>query len=337
MDAKLEKICERVADSRTVLIKKMTWEAQPNLVAILCGFIYASKDKDVDLDRYLECKKLLKSEVSAFSEFRGIAETMVITKMALSNNPREYLSGAMGVYKKLRSIHKLTASPFMVLAAINIYEAGGLERADENIEMLENLYKKMNKKHPLLISDNDRGFLSMLATSGLDSEKILENTEICYKALSKLSVLNKDGVHALSQILALFDKDNERKTEKVFAMRDALKAVKCPVSKQYGLPGLGALAMVNKNVDEIAQDVAEAEQFFKGKKGFKWYNAGGIEFRRIYAQLAVALRYLPEENSSLGTNIISTMTVALIDEIIMLIILLEVEAMSAARSNSSAS
>lgn len=333
MDQKLQKICERVADSRTTLIKKMTWEIEPNLVAIMCGFIYASKDKDVDVDRYMECKKILKKEVNAFSEFRGIAGTMVISKMALSDDPEEYLKGALSVYKKLRSIHKLTASPNMVLAAINIYDAGGVEKADENIELLEKLYESMNKKHAILVSDKDRGFLSMLATSGLDAEKVLEETENCYKALSGMSVFNKDGVHSMAQILSMFSMNTEEKAERVKAMKDALKAVKCPVSKQFGLPGLGALSMVKGDVNEIADEVAEAEKYFKTRKGFKWYNAGGTEFRRMYAQLAVSLRYLPEANATVGTQIVSSMTVALIEEIIMLLILLEVQAMSTANSS----
>lgn len=337
MEQKLLDICTHVADSRDVLIKKMNWEMESNLSAIMCAFIYASKGKDVDVDRYVECKKILKKEVSVFSEFRGIAGTMIITKMALSDNPEEYLKGALTVYKKLREIHKLTASPYMVLAAINIYEKGGVEQSDELIEKLETLYASMNRKHAILISDKDRGFLSVLATSGMNSDSILEETENCYKLLSKLSVINKDGVHSMSQILSMFPGNSEEKAEKVKETMQALKNVKCPVSKQYGFPGLGALSMIKKSSDEIAADVADAESFFKNRKGFKWYNTGGREFRRIYAQLAVSLRYLPDSMDGIGTQILGSITVALIEEIIMLIILMEMQAISSSSNSSSGS
>ena len=78
-------------------------------------------------------QEMLKQKVSVFNAFRGVAFTLVITKMVLQDNPEAYLDGVMSVYQKLRSIHKLTASPYMVMAALTIYENGGSEKADWNI------------------------------------------------------------------------------------------------------------------------------------------------------------------------------------------------------------
>lgn len=91
---------------------------------------------------------MLKKKVSVFNEFRGVAFTLVINKMVLQDNPEAYLDGVMSVYKKLRSIHKLTASPYMVMAALTIYENGGSEKADWNIAKLEDIYKKQKSAHP---------------------------------------------------------------------------------------------------------------------------------------------------------------------------------------------
>lgn len=91
---------------------------------------------------------MLKKKVSVFNEFRGVAFTLVINKMVLQDNPEAYLDGVMSVYKKLRSIHKLTVSPYMVMAALTIYENGGSEKADWNIAKLEDIYKKQKSAHP---------------------------------------------------------------------------------------------------------------------------------------------------------------------------------------------
>ena len=81
-----------------------------------------------------------------FSEIRGIAEAIVITKMCLADDYESYLTGVVTVYRKLRKLHKLTASAFMVMAAVNIYEGGGIENADENILKMEIIYNILLKQ-----------------------------------------------------------------------------------------------------------------------------------------------------------------------------------------------
>lgn len=333
MDEKLTALVDQVAADRRELRKKMTWEADSNATAIMSAFLYAASGRRADIERYTECKKLLKKSVSAFSEFRGIAFTLVTTKMALSDDPEKYITESFQVYKKLRELHKLTASPYMVMASLIIYEHGGLEKADENISKLEELYKKLKAEHPMLIWDSDRGFLAMLVTSGLNIDSVVEETESCYEALKKIA-FSKDAVHSLAQVLSLNSKSTDAKTEQVKNLMKEFKAAKIPVSKEFGLGAVGALTMLDMSDDEIVKTVAEVDAYLKTQKGFKWYSVSS-RIRHMYAQMIVAVAYLSDKEAVTGSVIASTMTNVLIQEILMMIILMQMSAMAASNSSSS--
>lgn len=333
MDEKLQLLCDRLVSDKKALKKKMFGEIDSNATSTMSAFLYAGAGKSVDIDRYVECKKILKKNVNIFSEFRGIAFTLVVTKMALSDDPAEYLEGAMTVYKKLRERHKFTASPNMVMASLTLYEHGGVKRADENIDKLEDLYKKLQKDHPFLVCDEDRGFLSMIVASGANIDRVIEEITACFEAGKKIYVF-KDPVHSLAQVLALNSMDTEAKVEKVKELIKGFKAARKPISKEYGLGAVGALTLLNMPTDEIVAKVSEVDDFLKHQKGFKWFSVDR-KIRRLYAQLLVMIAYLPEDSSMMTSMISSTIAMVILEEIIMLIIIASTNA--AVRSASSSS
>ena len=333
MDEKLQALCDRLVSDKKALKKKMPGEMDSNATSTMSAFLYAGAGKTVDIDRYVECKKILKKNVNIFSEFRGIAFTLVVTKMALSEDPAQYLEGAMTVYKKLRERHKLTASPNMVMASLTLYEYGGVAKADENIDKLEDLYKRLQKDHPLLVCDEDRGFLSMIVASGANIDKIVEEISACFEAGKKVYVF-KNAVHSMAQVLSLNAMDTEKKIQKVNELIKGFKAAKKPISKEYGLGAIGALTLLNMSTDEIVSKVSDVDNYLKHQKGFKWYSVDS-RIRRLYAQLLVMIAYLPEDSTMMTSMISSTIAMVILEEIIMLIIITSTNA--AIRSASSSS
>lgn len=319
MNTEVIKMIDQIVEDRKALRSKMIWEMDSNSMAIMSAFMFAASGKTADVEKYAACKKMLKKKVSVFSEFRGIAFTMVVTKMVLSNNPEEYLEGALAVYKKLREKHKLTASANMVLAALTIYENGGVEKADENIEKLEQIYADMKKKHPILTGDDDRGFIAMIVASGADSEAIGTEIEECYKANKKLTI-NKEAVQRLSQVLSLSSKSTQQKALEVQAMVDGFKKAKKRVSKDFGLPALGAMVLMDTPVDEIIPEVVEIDEYLKKQPGFKWYSTNP-QIRRMYAQVIYMLVYFKESNSMITSIMASTIAMIIMEEIIMMIMI----------------
>jgi len=333
MEELLKQKCDLIVANREKYKKKMFWEIDSADCAVMAALISASLDMEADADKYTECKKLLRKTVSFLSEFRGIAESMVITKMTTKDDPEEFINGAIEVYKKLKALHAFSASPYLVMAAINIYEAGGEAAADENIEKLEELYKGIKKDHPLLVSGRDRGYISMLILLGVDIEKTIKEIADCYEACRQFA-FDKDAVHSLAQILALSTKSVEEKSSEVKEMLDLLKANKKPISKGVGLSSLGIMPLLNTSVEDKVSLISEVDDYLKTQNGFKWYQESG-RIRRVYACLIIFMTYAKDQNEALSSVISSTLTMTLIEEIIMLLLASNVAVSTAASSSSS--
>lgn len=332
MDDKTKKLCDDLVSYSQALRRKMIWEADPNSMAILSGFLCLSQKAEADVDKYVACKKLFKKKVSVFSEFRGIAEAIVITKMMIAKDPEEYLDGAMAVYRKLREIHKVFTSANLVLTALTIYEAGGIERADEIIEKLESLYKQASKQHPLLVGGEDRPFFAILVTSGLSEDKILEEMEACYQANKKVARLNKECVHSMAQLMCLSSKSTEAKSEIVSDYLTGLKKVKKKINKDFGLPAAGAMTLLDLPTEELVAKTAEIDDYLKTQKGFKWYSVSP-SIRRMYDQMIVLIAELDDHNSMRGAILSSTISTVLIQQIITYVIIMEIIIISAMTSS----
>lgn len=328
MNDKTKKLCDDLVSYSRSLKRKMIWEPDPNSMAILSGFLCLSQGAEADVDKYVACKKLLKRKVNIFSEFRGISEAIVITKMMIAKDPEEYLDGAMAVYRKLREIHKVFTSSYMVLTALTLYEAGGIERADENIEKLESLYKKANKQHPLLVGSEDRPFFAILVTSGISEDKILEEMEECYKANKKVARLNKECVHSMAQLMCLSSKTTDVKAEVVKDYLDGLKSAKKKINKDFGLPAAGAMTLLDLPTEELVSKTIEIDDYLKMQKGFKWYSVSP-SIRRMYDQMIVLISELDDHNSMRGAILTSTISTVLIQQIITYVIIMEIILISA--------
>lgn len=331
MDSKVQSVINQVLANHEILRTKMKWEVEANMCAIMGSMIMVSKNATANASKYDECKKILKKNAGVFSEFRGLANAMVITKMAVAENPEEYLKGCMEVYKKLRELHKWTASPFMVMAAMTIFEHGGLARADENIASLEEFYKNLKKAHPFLINDQDRGYLAMLITCGLNPTVMEEKIESNYQACKSLA-MSKDSVNSLAQILALSNKKPEENAEEIDALLKALRQRKCYISKYSGLSALGALSLLDMSIEEKADQIVEICEYIAKHRAFKWYNMNKGN-RAIFASMILFMANADEMNKEIIASIGETLTMVIVEQVITTIIILC--AVSTANSSSS--
>lgn len=330
MNSNTKNLLDQIVEDMNQLKKKMIWEMDSHAMASISAFLFASAGKRADIERYVVCKKHLKKQVSVFSEMRGIAEAIVITKMCLADDYETYLSGVLDVYKKLRKLHKLTASPYMVMAAINIYEGGGLVRADANIEKLETVYKEMKAEHFWLTGDEDRPFLAMMVSRNIGISAISAEVSACYEACKKMS-FSKEAMHTASQIMSLSGKGVEAKVADMSATVDALKNHKLRGMRSDLMPVAAALGFVNASPEEKAKDIKEIYDYLKTQKGFKWY-IGGTQ-RSLYSILAYTLSNVDGDSAVLNSVINATLTSIILEEIIMMTVVVS----SANSSHSSSS
>lgn len=319
MNENVKNTCDLILENRNAMEKQMFWEMDANTYALMAGLLATARNVHADPEKYKECKKILQKNAGVFSEMRGLAGAVVVTKMMMADDPEKYVKGVTEVYHKLRDIHKLTASPYMVMAAMNIYENNGVEGADEAIERLEALYKELKDKHPMLINDTDRGYLSMIATSKMNLAEVTQRIEAAYDMCNKLSI-DKDAVYSMAQMLAFSDKSAENKFEFVEGILSGLDANHTPISKGQGLVLLGVLSLLDMPKEELVQDISDASEYLKGKSGFKWFDESQ-RMRTVYAALAVFLTYA-KDKSALGSNISSNIAMNIAEEIVLLIVVI---------------
>ena len=331
MNENVKEIIDRVVEDVPRLRKKMIWEFDSRSMATVSAFLYANAGKQTDIERYMECKKYFNKHVNAFSQMRGIAKTILITKMSMQEDYASYLEGVTEVYKKLRNIHKLTASPYMVLAAANIYEGGGLVKADENIEKLEELYKRMKGDHFWLTGDEDRPTLALIVSHNMDAEAITNEINACYMAAKSLS-FSKESVHSAAQILAFSGKSTEVKVSELKETLDCMKKAKVKGPKYELIPAIAALGMIEKSPENKADEIKEIYEYLRGQKGFKWYMANGE--RSLYSILTYAIANMNGSNAVMSTVVSTTITEIVIEEIILMIMIASAVSRNASSSSS---
>ena len=287
MNEQLNSFCDKLCASREAIKKQMYWETDYNTLSIISAFLHVSEKKEVNVEKYKACKKILKNKVSAFSELRGIARGIVLTKMELSDNPEAFIEGTLETYRKLRDLHKFTASPYMVLAAMTIYEKAGAYEVDTYIDKLEYIYSRLKSVHPLLISDSDRAILALIAVSDLSVEQALEKIEANYNAFKSMH-FSKDSIHSMAQALSTSEKSPEVLKEEITSLFQGLKNAGKPIDKRYGSVTLSLLTFLNLPRETIISEITDVDNYLKDKSGFKWYNHGP-KFRRMFDEMVVML------------------------------------------------
>lgn len=332
MNSSSKSLVDRIVADREVLNKKMLWEFDSYAMSTLSAFLYANDGRTVDIYRYEECKKYFKKNVSVFSELRGITAVIIITKMALQADYQTYLAGITEVYGKLRKIHKFTASPYMVLSAITIYENGGLAKADENIEKLEKVYKDMKADHFWLTNDADRPLIALLVSNDIDVNLISPEISACFEAIKKMS-FSKDSVHSAAQIMALSGKETSEKAKKLDELMTEFKNAHVMGAKYEMLPIAAALGFIEEDSKVIANEIKEIYDYLKTQKGFKWYI--GSSRRTMYSILAYTIANLDGDKAVMNSVINNTVTQIIIEELIVLILIMSSTSSSSSSSSGS--
>ena len=285
--------CELLADNKDVLHKNFMWDYE--MMSVAGSVIYTGEGKTVDVDRIKESLKILKKQEGVFSTFRDNMEIPIVCKMALSGDPEGYLAQLREVYGKLKK-GKIFTSSFLALAAMCVCDEGKLDEIDEIVEKTKQIMKRMNAIHPVLTSDEDMAFAALLAMTDKSVDQIIEETEYCYGVMKKKFAFHGNAVQSLSHVLALCQGTVQENCDKVIAIYDALKARGLSYGKDYELASLGALTEIEMTPEELADEIADASDFLKNRKGFGDWSMGK-KSRLMFAALITAQAYAPSSRA----------------------------------------
>ena len=316
--------CELLADNKDLLSKNFSWGME--MLSLAGSVIYTGAGRVADIERIKECKKILKKNLSMFSEFRGNMEVPVLCKMALAQDPEKYLTELIGIYNKL-SKGKIFGSDYLALTAFAICDENLGSSVDRILERTKRLLKRMAGYHPILTSDEDMALVALLAVTDKSDDQIIEETEYCYHTLKKMFSSHDDAVQSLSHVLTLCGGMPQENCDKVCAIYDALKIRGIKYGLDYELASLGALVSIDMSPTELAAEIEEASEYLKTRKGFGDWGIGD-KARTMFAALMAVQAFAPSSVAMDASVLNSSLAIVIAEEMCC------VAAMSVAASSS---
>ncbi|MCQ2534689.1 MAG: DUF4003 domain-containing protein [Clostridia bacterium] len=312
MDAILRAKCDLLVGNKQQLNKIFAWESDYMRYAAAGILTCSGVTQDAEKFKYLD--KLLKTNTGVFSELRGFVKVPLLCKMLMSHNPEYYLEEVQDVYNALSSGF-FGKSEHKVLAAIVIVDSK--TNTSNAIERTKEIYSEMTKKHAFLTSNEDYPLCAALAVSGKPIERLIDDMEESYKILTK-KFLDKNAVQTLTHVLALDDKSPEIKCQRVIDIWDKLKDAKHKYSTGMELGNLGVLQTLDYSIDEIVQNVIDADDYLKTQKGFGNL-AAGSDMRKLFASQVVLDTMSDETIDSSNLALNAMLATAIEVQIIMMI------------------
>ena len=309
--------CELLADNKDLIRKNFAWDLE--LMSVAGSVIFTGAGRVADIEKMKECKSILKKHKGIFSEFRSNMEIPVICKMALAEDPEKCLMDLTTVYDKL-SKGKIFGSEHLVMTALAISDAQVVNNIDAIVEKTKLLMKRMSSLHPILTSEEDTALVALLALSNKSIDQIIEETELCYNLMKQKFSFHNNAVQSLSHVLALCAGDPQEKCARASAIYDALLVKGIKYGMDYELASLGALVNVDLTPEELAEEIAEASDYLKTRKGFGDWGMGS-KARVMFAALMTVQAYAPD-SSAMDTSVLSSALAAVIAEEICFMILM---------------
>lgn len=306
MNSKIMNSCQLLADNRDIIKKRFYLE--DNMMITAASMIFTEAGRQADADRMKACRKLLRERKGIFSNFRGVAEMVVISQMSLSENPEAYLNQLFSLYDQLHE-RKLFGTEYMVLSAISLSEQYPAGMEQEAVQKVQSLMRTMKELHPFLTSSEDMAYISLMALSPKTETELVEETEAAYQLLKERFAFHKDAALSLSMVLASLPGSASVKCARVQEIYDALKEQKISYGKDAELPSLGILSTLQVPAKQLVEEIKEAETYLHSRKGFGSWSIGK-RARIMFASLITASVYqedVTRASSSAVTASVSTM------------------------------
>lgn len=297
--------CRLFIENRDVFKAAFPWE-NSNFYPV-CASVFMNCDKVADVESLKEVRRILKSRVNAFSNFRGNCELPIVAMLNADPDPEWRLDKAIELYKSLKE--HFFSSEYLPIAALILSGAVAQDKYAEVSERTRAIYDLMKKEHPFLTSSEDSVFAAMLALSPMTNEQIVAETEACYNIL-KEKFFRGNHLQSLSHVLALCDDDMRTASDKcrdAARLFDVLKEKKLKYGTGYELATLGTLATLPYGVEAVANDISEVYGFLKTQRGYGFFGFDRVS-TLLHAAMIVSSDHVGGSDAMLGAAVGSTVS-----------------------------
>lgn len=307
MNQELQERCQLFVENKNLLEKGFVWDGAT--IMPVCAMLYTQDNRKVEVEKIKECRKLLKGKVGVFSGLRSYGEMVLLSKMALTEDPADYLEKVLQAYALFKK-YKLSEDAFTALAAMLLVDHVDMNRWELTLEGAQRIYTRMKKEHPFLTGTEDVSFAILMAMSDLPEEWMMQEMEACYKALHKKFGAT-DGLQSLSHVLAMDREETTKKCDAILEL-DALFRGKKKKFDSNGIVMYGSLYMKQLNREEMLDTIIEVDAYLKQQKGFGVFSVDSYQ-RLMYATMLVINQY-DQGDSNMQMSMLNNVIAAIIAE-----------------------
>lgn len=302
MVEQLQSMCEIFIRNRDTIKDEFYWDNQ--YIIPVCAAVFAEKGAAISPERLGQCRRLLKENTGIFSDFRNEVELPMVTMLASSADPAKRLSDTLAIYDILKKHFR--GGSFTALTAAIISGMTDVGSAEQLAARGKAIHGMMKQAHPFLTDSEDSVFAVLMAFSPKNDQLLFEDMEACYTLLRKFTG-DSNTAQTISHILALYEGAPEEKCARLNRLYDLLAKQRRKYSKYYELGVLACLAQTAPDLDELTAQIAHADNFLDGQRG---YSGLGIDrkTRTMHAAMIASCLY-PTSNV---TTVAVTGTIAMI-------------------------
>ena len=301
MKPELEKLCQEYIADREEVGKAFRWDN--SALHTVCANIFCACGKAADSERLKDCHRIIKENTGFLSKFRSKKIRSVLASMlSLEEKPEDRMALANEYFHLLKKQFKKTE--YLVLTAFLLADLADQTLTEETVSRGKEIYRGMNQKHRILTNKTDSVFAMLMAYSGKTAEELIGKTEVCYQALKK--TFSGSGAQTSAQVLAMAAGAPEEKTRRVIELYDALREAGIKYGHSDELAPLAALSLADTPLSALTEEIKEADDFLKSRKGFDGTKESEQAERAMYAVMIVSDQYAgtSQVNITVTTNTI---------------------------------
>jgi hypothetical protein len=277
------------ADNYKVLKSDLPWNYSTSIK--LGALLYSMEGRNADSQAVKSCKSMIKERTGIFSQFKDTTCFMTSVILSLKENPEEILERALDIYDIMKE-QGFHSSPYLVLAALSIALRADKYDYRTLIIKAKNYYDAMKREHRFITSSDDYGYAAMLAMSDKLIDQAVREMENCYRLL-KEEFSHSNAIQSLSHVLTFSDEEPVVKCSRVAELQRTLADKGCRFGSGMELSFLGLVSLLGGDLDQIAGEIAQANEYLKKKKGFGYWSISSKE-RIMYAAALVSEDYLAD-------------------------------------------
>ena len=252
----------------------------------VCAQIFLAADRPVEAERLDECKALVKSSSSIFSNFRGNVKLPLLCMLAASDDAEARWDRTRRYYALLKG--SFFGSEYLALAAMLLSDAVKEEDMPALAARGKALYQRMRKEHPFLTGQEDSVFALLLAESDRGDDELMEDMEACYALLNE-RFPGGDGLQTASHVLALSQEIPVDKAFRVISLYNTIEAAGVKYGKDHQLPILAALTLGKVFADDLSRGILELDALLAKQKGYRGLFGLDKRTRAMHAAMLLSL------------------------------------------------